>query len=104
MKRRRGPYRNGQIHVLSEKCATCIFHPENRMHLDPGRLKQMVKLSLKRQTTAIFCHDTLDGDKAICRGFYDRYETVPLQLGKRMRIIQEVNPTVSKETRKETTK
>jgi hypothetical protein len=43
MGRRRGNvYRNRQVHVLAEQCATCIFRPGNLMELCPGRVRGMV--------------------------------------------------------------
>jgi hypothetical protein len=42
------------------------------MDLSPGRVEEMVRLSLKRDSF-IPCHETLDGKQAICRGFYDRH-------------------------------
>lgn len=64
--------------LLKAKCSTCIFHAGNRMHLQPGRVKQMVTDSLRRGSF-ITCHSTLshgahpDVGAAICRGFYDAH-------------------------------
>lgn len=80
------PYRNGKVHICSEKCETCIFRPGNRMHLMPGRVKDMVRDSLRKET-AIICHSTLDGAQAVCRGFFDRYETTPLRLAKELKAV-----------------
>lgn len=73
-----GPYRDGVVHVLSEKCRTCIFRPGNPMRLQPGRVQQMVDDSLKAGG-AITCHQTLayggyeaEGE-AICRGFFEAH-------------------------------
>lgn len=64
------------------------------MHLEPGRVKQMVDNSLASDT-AIICHDTLGTvQNAVCRGFFDSYETTPLQLAKRLGAI-EFDPPVS---------
>lgn len=65
-------YRNGRVHVLNAKCATCIFRPGNLMHLADGRRDDMVHAA-RADDTAIICHATLpdDVDNAICRGFYD---------------------------------
>ncbi len=71
--------------LLSRQCDTCIFRPGNPMHLDPGRLHEMVTTALAEQSFVI-CHDTLpygphpDTPPAICRGFYDRYTTIRLRL------------------------
>lgn len=53
-------------------CATCVFRPGNLMELRPGRLRAMVQESLENDSF-IPCHKTLDGEKAVCRGFYDRH-------------------------------
>jgi hypothetical protein len=65
-----GPFRDGRVWVLSEKCATCIFRPGNRMHLAPGRVRQMVAACIE-QDTVISCHETYDGARSVCRGLYD---------------------------------
>jgi hypothetical protein len=79
--RRRGVYRDGKVHVRARMCATCIFHPGNRMDLQPGRVEGMVRQAL-RQDSQIPCHDTLDGPQAVCRGFWDRHklDVFPLRL------------------------
>jgi len=82
-------YRNGKIHVCKVQCETCIYRPGNKFHLEPGRLKQMTQDSLKKDT-AVICHDTLGGDNAVCRGFFDRFKTTPLQLAERLGVIEEV--------------
>jgi hypothetical protein len=71
----RGPYRDGQVHVMAEKCPTCVFRPGNLMHLQPGRLTDMVRQSIA-DGGGITCHDTLyreDVDQATCRGFWDAH-------------------------------
>ncbi len=49
----------------------------------------MVTDSLERQT-AIICHGTLEGDNAVCRGFFNRHETDPLRMAKAMQMIKYV--------------
>lgn len=94
----RNVYREGKVHVMDDMCATCVFHPGNRMNLMPGRLKDMVSTSIENQST-IACHDTLaDGiDNAACRGFFDRYagRVFPLRLAIAMDAI-EFDPQVQK--------
>lgn len=63
--------------VCADRCATCIFHPGNRMQLRPGRVRQMVRDSLAGGGF-ITCHSTLPstagpGRAAVCRGFFDAY-------------------------------
>jgi len=84
----RKPARNGKVHVKREMCETCIFRPGNLMHLSKGRVKQMVRQATKAQS-AIICHETLNGPQAVCRGFYDKYPTQPLQLAQRLSLIEE---------------
>lgn len=97
-----GPYRGGKVHVLAEKCSTCIFRPGNKMHLQPGRVKEMVEGSLK-ESGAITCHQTLpygeyEADPAVCRGFYDAYKDqhMLLRLAESMGIVEEDSPPTKK--------
>jgi len=82
-------YRDGKVHLMSEKCPTCVFRPGNLMHLEPGRVAEMVK-EAKAEESAIICHSTLDGDNAVCRGFFDRHSTATLQLAERFGVLKEV--------------
>lgn len=63
----------GRVRLMERRCGTCIFRPGNRMHLEPGRVKDMVDTCVERQGHVV-CHDTLaHNDKglpgAVCRGF-----------------------------------
>ena len=91
MSARHNAYRDGHIHVCEAMCSTCIFRPGNLMRLKSGRVRQMVD-EAKAEESAIICHHTLDGDNAVCRGFYDRYPTQPLQIAERLDLIVEVAP------------
>ena len=51
-------YREGLVHVMGERCKTCVFRPGNLMHLATGRLAGMVRES-EKAGSAIICHDTL---------------------------------------------
>ncbi len=81
--------------LLSRQCSTCIFRPGNPMHLDEGRLKDMVRVAAR---TYVICHDTLPYadhpgvGPAICRGFYDRYNTNALQVIRLLFGFQECDP------------
>lgn len=97
------PYRDGKIHVLKERCSTCVFRGGNLMHLAPGRMKDLVEEN-RRQDTAFSCHQTLpygeyevDG-MAICRGYFDAYgdQVTPLRLAVAMDVIEEVDPPTTK--------
>lgn len=82
-------YRNGRIYVMEEMCATCVFRPGNLMHLEPGRLAGMVK-GATADESCIPCHSTLyvpGVDNAVCRGFFDRHPTAPLQIAERLGLI-----------------
>lgn len=63
------------------------------MRLQLGRLKGMIE-DAQRDDSAIVCHSTLEPgvDNAVCRGFYDRYKTTPLQLAERLGMIVEDEP------------
>jgi hypothetical protein len=88
----------GKTRLLARQCSTCIFHPGNRMHLAPGRLKQMVDDALA-EGSFVICHATLpygpvhpEAEPAICRGFADRYTTWRLQVIARLFGFVEVHP------------
>lgn len=72
-----GPLTPAGLRVCSHLCATCVFHPGNLMHLRPGRLRGMIRESLAADS-GIPCHKTLYGERAVCRGFYDRYADATL--------------------------
>lgn len=84
-------FRGGKIHVCAAMCATCIFRPGNLMRLEPGRVRELVD-GATANDTAIICHSTLEGDNAVCRGFYDSHKTTPLLVATAMGLIQEVTP------------
>lgn len=80
-------YRDGRVHVQAAMCGSCIFRPGNLMQLRSGRVRQMIDEARERDS-AIVCHQTLDVDhQAVCRGFFDRYPTTPLQLAARLGMV-----------------
>jgi hypothetical protein len=82
---------DGKVRVAASMCATCIFRPRNIMGLRAGRVKEMVEESTKNES-AIICHSTLDLDEqAVCRGFFDKYPTQPLQIAERLDRVEEVD-------------
>lgn len=95
---RKPPFRDGLVHVLAEQCSTCIFRPGNLMNLSEGRLKDIVAGNLKADS-GLVCHKTLtgmpmhDNGEALCRGFFDRYDTTPIRLAKQTGLIREVPET-----------
>lgn len=80
-------FRGWRVHVKGKMCSTCIFRTGNLMSLVPGRVEQMVAKA-ERDASAIICHDTLGGDNAVCRGFFDRHKTAPLQVAERLGVIE----------------
>lgn len=90
-----GPYRDGAVHVLSEKCSDCIYRPGNKMALQPGRVKQMADDSVA-DGGVITCHQTLpygyygDAEPAVCRGFFDARgdEVQALQVAERLGMVE----------------
>ena len=87
----------GGVRLLSGQCATCIFRPGNPMHLQPGRLADMVASTCQAEGY-IICHDTLpygahpEVGQALCRGFYERYSTAFIQVGDRLGWWREIPP------------
>lgn len=87
------PYSHGLIHVAAVECPTCVFRPGNQMRLRRGRLAGMIRAAREDQS-AIICHSTTHGQSAqetVCRGFYDRYATLPLRLARVLGIIRFVD-------------
>lgn len=86
-------FRDGSVHVCASKCSTCIFRPGNPMKLEEGRVDRMVRESIEAGS-GIICHQTLDGDNAVCRGFFDvhKHEVQALQLAERLSMMTEVEP------------
>lgn len=83
-------YRDGKVHVGARLCDTCVFRTGNLMHPAPGRLAAMVN-DAHANESAIICHSTLyrEGvDHAVCRGFFDRHRTPPLQVAERLGLIE----------------
>lgn len=83
------PFRNSRVHVLRDQCSTCIFRPGNLMHLQPGRIADMVREAVAADS-AIICHQTLDTiseEAAVCKGFFYQHATQPLQVAERLGYI-----------------
>jgi hypothetical protein len=88
----------GGVRLLSEMCATCVGRPGNPMHLEPGRLAELVAVN-RRQESYLVCHATLrDGQhpqagEALCRWFYDLPRpTAFIQIMRRLGAFREVPP------------
>lgn len=87
-----GPLTATGLRVCASMCATCIFRPGNLMELRSGRVRGMVNEAVERDGF-IPCHKTLDGERAVCRGFYDAYgdRTLACRFGVIVGVI-EVDP------------
>lgn len=90
--------------LLSEKCSTCVFRPGNLMHLDDGRLQDLIRQNREAQTLLV-CHQTLPyvsnpyrddvAGEAYCRGYYDSYgqESSVVQFARMQGLsLREVDP------------
>lgn len=84
---RHNVYRDGLVHIRAEMCSTCVFRPGNLMELRSGRVRGMVD-DARRDDSTIVCHQTLEGDNAACRGFFERHPTAPLQLAERLGMVR----------------
>lgn len=86
-------YREGKVHVRAEMCDTCVFRPGNLMKLPPGRLAEMVNGAVENES-CIPCHSTLpyapyySAEQSVCRGFFDRHPTQPLQVAERLGLVE----------------
>lgn len=83
-----GPFREGMVHVRRTKCATCIFHPGNRMRLKPGRVKEM-REGADANGTCITCHEDMNTPKAaVCAGYFAIHNSQLLQVAERLGRIE----------------
>jgi hypothetical protein len=63
-----------RLHVMADRCRTCVFRPGDLMHLGPGRLREIVEANMAAEA-ALTCHSTLlYGQEsrlppAICNGY-----------------------------------
>lgn len=92
----RKSYRDGRIHVMADKCSTCVFRPGNLMRLAPGRLADLIETNLAADT-AFACHQTIYQeavDEVICHGYHDSYGdcVTALRMARAMGLIQWVTP------------
>ena len=94
-RRKHNTYRDGMVHVLSEKCATCIFNPATRF-VPGSSVAALVSETKDVPGSAVICHSTLgqNGKKehAICSGWWDRFASrdAILTLARNMGIIKYV--------------
>ncbi|WP_063043726.1 hypothetical protein [Nocardia pseudovaccinii] len=93
---------DGEIRICARQCTTCIFAAGNKMHLNPGRLAQMIREAMDREGH-IVCHSTLNHPRAaICRGFADhphaRQRSLALRVGLATGILAFVDPPATDDT------
>lgn len=68
----------GKVRVLSRRCETCIFWPDDRMDLGPERTAEIERENI-RKGTLLTCHSTLpygehpDFGPAACYGFWTKH-------------------------------
>lgn len=88
MSRKHRPvYRDGKLHVRRRQCATCIYFPDNRMLLAPGRVAAM-EAECIRENTVIPCHTWMDTKTpAVCRGLYNTGKVAALQIADRLGVV-----------------
>lgn len=97
------PYRDGRVHVMAEKCSTCVFRPGNPMSLRPGQLKDLTD-HVQETGVPFSCHQTLPyagaehiafyGGAALCAGAVANYAagSPQMQLALAMDVVTYVDP------------
>lgn len=86
-------YRDGKVHVLAEKCATCIFNPHTRP-VEGKRVAELIRDTKDEAGATVTCHSTLykggEEKNAICKGWYDNFADKDdvLILAKAMDVIE----------------
>jgi hypothetical protein len=68
-------FRDGEVHVLADKCGTCIFKPASRP-VEGARVAELIRGTRDEVGATVPCHKTLYGQaehNAICRGWWDRF-------------------------------
>ena len=94
---RQPPYRDGRLHVMADRCSSCVFRPGNPMRLEEGRLADLVEANVARGA-ALICHQTTyeqdERGEAVCRGFADAYaDDVPaLRFAEEWGLVTEQEP------------
>jgi hypothetical protein len=86
-------YVNGKVYVRRTQCDTCIFRPGNLMHLQEGRVDEMVTGALENESCIPCHHHLYEGQEIepVCRGFFARHHTVPIRLAILMNILEWVD-------------
>jgi len=69
--------------LFTERCRSCILRPGNLMHLEQGRLADIINAN-RATGTVVICHLTLpygehpELGETVCRGYYDAYPDTPV--------------------------
>jgi len=82
----------GVFRILATQCSTCIFRPGNLMHLDEGRLADMLA-SVRANDSHVVCHQSLGrpvGD--VCKGSNDAHVGQAARMAERLGIVALVEP------------
>jgi hypothetical protein len=82
-------YVNGKVHIRRKQCSTCIFGP--RSPVDQERVDDMVAKATRNDDGCIPCHHHLHQGKPIepvCKGFFDRYATMPLRMAVALEVVE----------------
>jgi hypothetical protein len=85
----------GTVRLCAQRCDTCIFQPGNPIHLQPGRVTDMVTAA-RRAEGHVVCHKSLGTEApAICRGFADgpdQGRSFALRLARALGTLTEITP------------
>lgn len=79
-------FRGGRVHVAAALCETCIFR-KHTPAVRPKGLLAIVRQAIERES-AIVCHSTIGGREAVCRGFFNKHKTAPLQIAERLGLVE----------------
>jgi hypothetical protein len=75
------------VHVMAERCATCIFRPKNLMQLRPGRMADLTAQTDLADTNVV-CHQTLERSVgAFCAGSVERRAGQAVRMAYRLSMI-----------------
>lgn len=86
------------VRLLAEQCSTCIFRTGNLMHLNAGRLKDMLD-EVRATDSYVICHQSLDREVGdICKGSNDAHYGQLMRMADRMQpqFVELVQPQEKK--------
>lgn len=90
---------DGNMRVQRQRCGTCIYWDDNRMHLRPGQREQL-EAAADAEDSWITCHQTLpnnhqyDAPPAVCHGYWIHGKLIscPLRIALMFDKVAEVEP------------